>query len=436
MESLTDSCSVACCCCCSFQKALFIQSLARFSILPFLLFSHRSQTKKTHSNSSYGRLVGICTAKRFVCLLMMRLLSFFSSTSRNGVISLCCSPFPESIDVSAVRIYSEASTEDSTTIVLSEKWTIPSSNVSTLDCFVPSSALHSMPSVELCFSSFQSSIWIRLSPSFLTLSTHRPDLIYWKISQVQIQSSKVVSCLSCPLQEKVMAGQIAVMEFPISARHSAELERIDVTVDNKELQNVMKVDRFADSLKVSLDLCDSYWLSCDNRTFQLEFTLEYANQEHFHSVCPLTISSPFSVTTKLSSFPDFALSESTSSFQPEQNITAVLHSLDLPSPSCPFPSPSCFHSKAPRSSLQQVIAGFWFDLDVRIHNSVPISIHSIRIQHPKNAYSRCLLINPIASTPLRLSSESSTVWHFSLAVSSEWINQEIEGGIVEIGYSL
>ena len=260
--------------------------------------------------------------------------------------------------------------------------------------------------------------------------------MFWKIAQLRILPSNVVPCLSCPLQEKVMAGQVAVLDFPISVRHSEGLEKIDVSVANEDLQKVMEVSRSPDLLRVSLDLRSSCWLLPDNRTFPLEFTLHYANHEPFHASCPLTISSPFSVTAKVSTFPDFALSESAAAFQPEQSIQTVLEALELPKPSCPFPSPSSFHSKTHRTAAQQIIAGFWFDLDVQLHNSVALSIHSIRVQHPQNAFSRCLLINPIASSPLLLTPESNTTWHFSLAASAEWIDHEIEGGIVEIEYSL
>lgn len=346
------------------------------------------------------------------------------------------SPFPEPVEVSAIRVQSADSAENSTTIVLSEKWTLPSSAISSLDCFVPASILHSLPSIEICLSSPQTSRWVRLSPSFLTLAMHTPDLMFWKLSQIQIRPSQVVSCLSCPLQEKVLAGQIAVLEFPLSVRHREGLESIEVEVANEELQKVLSVEQSADSLRVSLDLRASSWLSSDNQTFPLEFTLKYANHEPFHASCPLTISSPFRVSTKVSTFPHFALSDAAPAFQPEQSIQAVLGSLELPNPSCPFPSPSSFHSKTHRTSSQQVIAGFWFDLDVRMHNSVPLSVHSIRLQHPQNAFSRCLLINPIVASPLTLKPEASTIWHFSLAVSNEWIDHEIQGGTVEIEYSL
>lgn len=349
---------------------------------------------------------------------------------------LTSSPFPESIDISAIRIQSADSPEDSTTIVLSEKWTLPSLAVSTLDCFVPASALRSLPSVEICFSTLQLSLWIRLSPSLLTLSTHTPDLMFWKIPQLRILPSNIVPCLSCPLQEKVMAGQIAVLDFPISVRHSEGLQTIDVSVASEDLQKAMQVSRSADLLRVSLDLRSSCWLVPENQTFQLQFTLHYANHEPFHASCPLTISSPFSVTSKVSTFPDFALSESAAAFQPENATESVLEALELPNPSCPFPSPSSFHSKTHRTSAQQIIAGFWFDLEVRVHNSAALSIHSVHIQHPQNAFSRCLLINPIASSPLLLAPETNTAWHFSLAVAAEWIDHEIEGGIVEIEYSL
>ena len=305
---------------------------------------------------------------------------------------------------------------------------------STFPLSVLASDLSPFPRLKICISNRSDHYWVWLHPPFMYLSNQRANLVYWSLSQIQF-STHDLPLISCPLQEEVLTGQCVALEFPLATEPSDEQLNVRVETDNDELQKVIEIKQQNNSLVLKMDLRSSQWLSNELKSHQLHLTVDRTDQKSFHVSLPISLRSPFSLTA--TTYPHkYCPTSSAPIVEPSQEITTLLDTLHLPIPSIPFPTPSCFLATSPSSSLQTVIAGYWFTVDLCLQASDPMRVHSITLTHPQNAFSRCFLVNPIVSDGLHMDPNTSVTWSFSLAIADEWIGKEIEGASVDLVYSL